>query len=342
MSTETIAPTAHADRDVTADRGARAPRRRRTPRFVRILGAIALGTTAAVLASTAINVVLEHSERSSIAPYGHRIHIDGGSLNVYRHGHTGAPIVLLGGLGTASPALDFAPLIRALGDANVIVVEGLGYGYSDMTAKPRTVENITTELHQALTNLHLGRPYTLVGHSIAGFYTLYYANKYRAEVAAVVGIDNTVPQGKADGSAASTGGINWMRLLSTTGVVRNVTAVVPSLAEPGGHSFTPSERERIHLMTNWNFGNSAVADETARIGSNAEKLLGMTYPSTMPILTFISSDSVATLPHWRALHEDQLKNVTHHQLVELTGGHYLHWTQSNTMAATITMFLASK
>ena len=35
-------------------------------------------------------------------------------------------------------ALDFAPLIRELGGFGVIVVEGFGYGYSDMNASERT------------------------------------------------------------------------------------------------------------------------------------------------------------------------------------------------------------
>jgi pimeloyl-ACP methyl ester carboxylesterase len=342
MSIESTHPTLSATAEAQAAIAPAGGRERHLRRAARGLGIAAIATAALVLVSTVTNLALEQSERSSVSAYGHKVHVTGGNLNVYRHGHVGPPIVLLGGLGTAAPALDFAPLIRALGDDNVIVVEGLGYGYSDMTARPRTIENITTELHQVLATLHLAQPYTLIGHSIAGFYTLYYANKYPAEVSAVVGIDNTVPEGKADASAAPSGGINWMQMLSTAGVVRNVTTVVPSLAEPAGNSFTTSERERIRLMTSWNFGNPALADETARIGSNAKELIGMTYPSTLPVLTFLSSESLTTLPHWRELHEDQLKHVQRHQLVELKGGHYLHWTQSQTMAATITAFLNSK
>ena len=84
--------------------------------------------------------------------------IAGGAVNVYRNGHAGQPIVLLSGLGTAAPALDFAPLIRELGDYDVIVVEGFGYGYSDLSASERTNKNISTELHEALGSS------TLAGH----------------------------------------------------------------------------------------------------------------------------------------------------------------------------------
>jgi pimeloyl-ACP methyl ester carboxylesterase len=56
-----------------------------------------------------------------------------GALNVVRtpgNGRTAQSIVLLSGLGTPAPAVDFAPLIRELGDYDVVVVEGFGYGYS--------------------------------------------------------------------------------------------------------------------------------------------------------------------------------------------------------------------
>ena len=45
------------------------------------------------------------------------------------------------------------------------------------------------------------------------------------------------------------------------------------------------------------------------------------------------------MPNWVRLHEDQLRNVQHHEVVVLDGGHYLHWTQSKAMADKITAFL---
>ena len=92
-------------------------------------------------------------------------------------------------------------------------------------------------------------------------------------------------------------------------------------------------------MTIWNFGNAAVADETNRTGSNARALQGVTYPDRLPVLDLLSSDSVANLPNWVQQHEDQLRNVQHHEVVVLDGGHYLHWTQSKAMAEKITAFL---
>lgn len=312
------------------------PRRR----GLRAIGVVALAAVGLALASTGANLALEAAERSSIAPYGEKVQVRGGSLNVFRTGTAGPTIVLLSGYGTAAPALDFAPLIRALGHYRVIVVEGFGYGYSDMSAGPRTVENISAELHEALSKL-VDEPYILAGHSIAGFYTLYYANRYPHEVSAVIGIDPTVPAAMAEAPGArEPGGLDPERMLSTTGLVRWATSIAPGLAEPEGDAFTASERERIRLMTSWNFANPASIDEGTEMAGNAWKLQGVTYPDGLPVLDFLSQDSIDSMPGWLPAHERQLRNVTRHEIVVLEGGHYLHWTQSAAMAKKITEFLA--
>lgn len=318
--------------------GRRRPRRRRGLRIFATAVLIAVGIG---LVSTGANLLLERQERASITPYGERIEIAGGAVNVYRNGQTGRPLVLLSGLGTAAPALDFAPLIRELGDYNVIVVEGFGYGYSDMTASERSNKNISTELHEVLGRLNVTPPYTLAGHSIAGFYMLDYATRYPAEVAAVIGIDATVPKATSGPVEIQSGGISVARLLSITGVVRAALAVAPGLGEPDGDAYTPEERERMRLMMSWNFGNPAVADETERIGNNASELRGISYPDGLPVLAFVADDGSAEATDKAESLENLLKNVKRHEIVPLAGGHYLHWTQSRAMADTIRKFLAT-
>ena len=254
-------------------------------------------SSALVLASASINLILTKQEKSRFAPYGQRVSVDGGNVNVWRNGHAGPTMVLLSGLGTAAPALDFAPLIRQLGDYNVFVVEGFGYGYSDMSARPRTVQNITTEIHDVLSKLGAPKPYILVGHSIAGFYTLSYAHRYPQEVSAVVGIDPTVPASKA--GAAGTSGLPFHALgtiLRMSGLVRAAITLSPGLAEPKGDAYTPDERAHIRAMSIWNFGNAAVSDETNRMGSNAAALRGVTYPDRLPVLDFLASEKGGNRP----------------------------------------------
>ena len=337
--TDASPPNPAAATDAESISGRRRTRRRNRLRVLAMVALIAVGLG---LVSTGANLLLERQERASIAPYGERIEITGGAVNVYRNGQPGTPIVLLSGLGTAAPALDFAPLIRELGDYNVTVVEGFGYGYSDMSASERSNRNINTELHEVLGKLNITQPYILAGHSIAGFYMLDYTNRYPAEVAAVIAIDATVPKATGGPVDVESGGVNVFRLLAIAGVVRSALVVAPGLGEPDGDAYTPEERERMRLMMSWNFGNQAVADETARIGNNASDLRGISYPDGLPVLAFVADDGSPEAATKAAALENLLKNVKRHEIVPLAGGHYLHWTQSKTMAETIRNFLASR
>jgi pimeloyl-ACP methyl ester carboxylesterase len=319
------------------------PGKRRWPfrRTRKVIGVIALTALGITLASTAANAILEQQERASTAQYGDLVEVAGGSVNIVRAGTRGGqPLVLLSGYSTVAPALDFSPLIRELDAYDVIVVEGFGYGYSDLTARERTAKNITTELHEALSSLDLKEPYVLAAHSLGGLYTLDYANRYPSEVSAVIGIDSSVPTAQFEKeAAANNGGINITGILSTIGFVRTVVWLAPGVVKPKSDDYTPSEIERMRHMSSWNFGNATVHDEAAHVASNAAALRDVTYPDNLPVLHFIASDNVALVPGWLDSHKDQLKNVSRHEIVELEGHHYLHWTQSEAMAEKITQFL---
>ncbi|MFP3462393.1 alpha/beta hydrolase [Arthrobacter globiformis] len=314
-------------------------------RRLRILGMTAAIVTSLLLTSAAANFAMNQAERSATVPYGQRVQTSHGSVNVVRspgNGRTGQSIVLLSGLGTPAPALDFAPLVRELGDYEVVVVEGFGYGYSDQPPVERTVENITSELHEALANAHVPSPYILGGHSISGFYTLAYANRYRSDVSAVIGIDPTVPAANtihADQTGVPSGGINWEGLAAASGLLRWATALAPSLVEPDGTAYTSGERDQMRKMANWNFGNPSVLDETNRIADNARKVQAMRYPDDLPVLTFLASAKETTPDP--ALHESRLQSLRHHETVMIPGGHYLHWTHAPAMASRIKAFVTA-
>jgi hypothetical protein len=90
-----------------SDRSPRPGRRRH--RVAKIIGIVALALVALVLVSASINLILTRQEKSRFAPYDQRVSVDGGSIDVWRNGHAGPTMVLLSGLGTAAPGLDFAP-----------------------------------------------------------------------------------------------------------------------------------------------------------------------------------------------------------------------------------------
>jgi pimeloyl-ACP methyl ester carboxylesterase len=307
----------------------------------RIARAVGIGL-AAVLALTAVSAIanasLNASEHAALTPYGQEVTIDAGDINVYRNGGSGPTMVLLSGYGTSAPAIDFAPLIRELDAFDVVVVEGFGYGYSDLDVGERTVENITAELHEVLAKLQVDEPVILIGHSVGGVYARYYANVYPEEVAAIVGIDPMAATTSSldEGTPSIVDSVQ-----AATGLVRVVTAIAPDLVQPPGTAYTADERRRTAVMTNWNYGNASVSDEWSRIGANSTKAAMHPFATDLPVLEILASDSVTMMPEWLPNHEAELKGVTTHELHVLEGTHYLHRTQSPALARLISGFVAA-
>jgi pimeloyl-ACP methyl ester carboxylesterase len=157
------------------------------------LVAVTATITLGLATTTVVNVVASEIEKEAIEPYGTFVTVDGHRMNVVITGSGATDIVLLPGFGTASPAIDFSPLVDDLAtDHRVVVIEPLGYGLSDGTDRARTTENIVAEVHDALEQLDIDS-YVLMGHSIAGIYALELAEKHPEELQGFVGIDSSVP-----------------------------------------------------------------------------------------------------------------------------------------------------
>lgn len=313
-------------------------RPRRRTRIARVLGIVVVTLLLLTGVSALANASITASEKETLTPYGQRVSVDAGAINVYRNGGTGPTMVLLSGFGTPAPAIDFAPLIRKLDAFNVIVVEGFGYGYSDLNVANRTIENITSELHQVLATLQVNEPVILVGHSVGGIYARYYANAYPKEVSAIVGIDPMA----ATTSSLKVGTPSVVEgIQAGTGLFRLVTTIAPDLIQPPGTAYTPDDRRRTAAMTDWNYGNVSISDEWSRIGANSTKANARPFAADLPILEILSSESVTTMPQWLPNHEKELKGVATHQLEVIEGSHYLHWTQSAALARIISNFVAA-
>ena len=81
----------------------------------------------ALTTTSIVNVVATKSDLAAITPYGELVPVDGKQMNVVVSGSGDETIVLLPGLGTAAPGLDFEPLIAELDDTHrVIAVEPFG------------------------------------------------------------------------------------------------------------------------------------------------------------------------------------------------------------------------
>jgi pimeloyl-ACP methyl ester carboxylesterase len=78
---------------------------------------------------------------------------------------------------------------RFADENRIVVIDRAGYGMSDDTTEPQTVERIVSDYRTVLENLGCNAPYVLFAHSLGGDYATYWANVYPDEIEAVVYFD---------------------------------------------------------------------------------------------------------------------------------------------------------
>ncbi|MDG4818866.1 alpha/beta hydrolase [Micromonospora sp. WMMD956] len=297
------------------------------------LGVLAAIPVLLLAATSVVNVVATHREAAAITPYGQLVPVAGKRMNVVVSGAGAETIVLLPGLGTAAPALDFQPLIAQLRDSyRVVAVEPFGTGLSDPADTERTAANISREVHEALQHLGIDR-YVLMGHSIAGVYALTYSATYADELVAFVGIDSSVPGQPGSDEPIPTG---LIVALSRLGVTRVLGAIA---ADPyAGLPYDERTREQLRLLGRRNAAAPTMVDEMEHVPSNFAAVEGTTFPKGLPVLLFVRSDD-HDVPGWVALHERQAASVDTGRVVTLEGDHYLHHTRSAEIARETRAFL---
>lgn len=283
--------------------------------------------------TTVVNAVVTRSEMGDIGSYGQRVPVDGKQMNVVVEGNGDATIVLLPGLGTAAPGLDFSPLIESLrGRYRVVAVEPFGTGLSDQTSEPRTAANISREVHEALQRIGVNR-YVLMGHSIAGIYALTYSAAYAKEIVAFVGIDSSVPGQPGADEPIPTGALVALRRLGITRLLGHLAGDAYA-----GLPYDARTKEQMRLLSTKNAAAATMMDEVSRAPANFAAAREIAFPERIPLLLFVrSNDEDANT--WMRLHTEQAASVVHGKVVFLEGDHYLHHTLSAKIAEDTTAFL---
>ncbi|WP_405104438.1 alpha/beta hydrolase [Paenibacillus sp. FSL K6-1217] len=304
--------------------------------LLKILGVILLAIVLFVGIVYITNVISSNAEAKRIEPYGQHVSVDGKKLNVFIEGAGPDTVVLLPGFGTASPALDFKLLIDELSPHyKVVVVEPFGYGLSDATKKERISENIVSEIHEALQQLHIDR-YILMGHSISGIYSLDYVNKYSDEVSAFVGLDSSVPslsEKKIESSETTV--VKWFRNLGFARLQLKLSA------DPyEGLSYDEHTKEQLNLLIQKNMYNTTLLNEAESMFSNFEKAeqRKVMFPPNLPVLLFVQAEHPAT-DQWIPEHEKLIKNSVHAEMELLDANHYLYRSHPKQIAEKFMSFM---
>ena len=194
-----------------------------------------------VIISLVHHKICSSKEKDLLTPLGELVEVNGHNMSIYTEGEGNKTLVFLSGGGTCSPILDFKSLYSLLSsEYKIVVVEKLGYGFSDVVEEKRDIDTILSETRMALDQAGIQGPYVLCPHSLSGLEALYWAQKYPDEVEAIVGLDMAVPAYYDEMDIS----IPMMKL-GHYGAVWGITRWIPSLAESDAIKYgTLSEKEK--------------------------------------------------------------------------------------------------
>lgn len=268
-------------------------------------------------------------------PIGQLVEVEGKKLNVYTAGKGKKTLVFLAGLATNAPVLDFKALYSKLeDDYRIVVVERLGYGYSDDGNDDRSLDRQVEQTRKALKAAKISGPYVLVPHSIAGLETIHWANQYPEEVEAIIGLDMTMPHREVS---------DHMDLLFQTfqlggmlGLAR-LPIFFDENSSPAIKSGALNDQENavFKALFHQRSITQAVMNEVKNRKKNVETINKEPVPQ-IPTLIFAAVQKGGEAPK---LEEEFVAQNAQAKLVTLEGSHYIHDEKPEEIAQQIKEFL---
>ena len=264
-------------------------------------------------------------EQELLTSLGKLVEVEGHNMSVYTEGDGDKTLVFMSGAGTCSPILDFKSLYSSLSDDyRIVVVEKLGYGFSDVVDESRDIDTILSQTRMALDRAGIEGPYVLCPHSMSGLEALYWAQKYPEEVEAVVGLDMAVPDYYDEMKI----NIPVMKLGEYAAGL-GITRWIPSLAESDAIKYgTLSEKEKeiYRAVFYQRTATETMIDEAKEVKSNAAIVKKKGIPH-VPMLLFISDGSGGTgftKEEWRRIPKEYISGCDSASYIELDCPHYVH------------------
>jgi pimeloyl-ACP methyl ester carboxylesterase len=166
------------------------------------------------------------ADQRKYPPPGVLVNVGGYKMHIHCMGE-GSPTIILDHVSGGS-SMDWALIQPKLAEqTRVCAYDRAGFGWSDFSPTPRTMEQQVHEVHELLQGANEQAPYILVGHSYGAGVVRVYAAKYPDEVAGMVlmdagilGDDPRYPAEMQSDAEAEDNMIRAARWLSPFGLVR--------------------------------------------------------------------------------------------------------------------------
>lgn len=144
------------------------------------------------LAGMAFHLIGTMRDWRAHPPPGRLVDVGGHRLHVYMEGEGRPPVVFDSAL--AGSCLSWSRLQNEIAKfSRTCSYDRAGMGWSDPGPEPRSIDRIADELQRLLRKINLPPPYVFVGHSYGALTALYFADRFREDVAALVLVDPPSP-----------------------------------------------------------------------------------------------------------------------------------------------------
>ncbi len=266
-----------------------------------------------------------------IKPYGQLVDVKGKKMNVLDVGEGEETIVWTPGYGDIAPGLTYTKMLEELTPHyRVLVVEPFGYGLSDVIDEPRTIENITEEIHEAVQQIEGVDKYILMAHSISGVYAMKYVDSYGDELTGFIGLDTSTPS-MYDGIA-----------INNEQPAPDDVPPIPEVSDEVNEQY-----RKIAKKVN---ANKNVVDEAARMNENLDESKKYSFPANLPVAFFLATESIEgqkMFPieknrDWVKMHTDLAKDSTYTKVYEIDSNHQLYLDKYKEITEKLNEFLANR
>lgn len=316
-------------------------------KIMKILRNILIVILALLIIISIVGQVRKYLKEDDVKPLGVLVNVDGKKMHVYSEGEGKKTIVLMPGLGTPAPSIDFKPLISEFSkDFKVVVVEPFGYGFSDKTSKERSVENIVDETRKALKEANIDGPYILMPHSISGVYAQYYASAYPNEIEAIIMLDTTLVKTvveESDKIDFSFGKKQYA--LASVGNFLGIDRIYYDNIYKDENCFSESDKNDLVKIGVQSSFNKTMRNEADLLLNNCEAVNKTKISNDLPILKFIAIRSMKDINNEKYTkvmnkNTNEFKGFTKFDYHPLEGRHYLYYTKSKEIGKETREFLA--
>lgn len=311
-------------------------------RAIKIIKQVFLVLLTFIIVVLFVSVFTHHiqlnDEEPFFQPNGELVEVNKHSMHVYSEGRGENTFVFLSGGGTSSPVFDFKSLYSLLSENNkIVVVEKLGYGFSDIADVDRGIHAILKDTREALFRAGHQPPFILVPHSMSGLEALNWAQLYPNEVKGIIGLDMAVPASYADYDI-NRPLLQVTKLAADNGITRLIPGIQNSDAIRYG-TLTEEEKDLARVVFYRRTATTTMLNEVDEVKRNAE-IVGAGKNPNQPILLFSSNGKGTGYDpeKWRDIHNHFIEKVPHGEIILLDVPHYVHNHAYNEIAAEINQF----